>query len=599
MVQTLHFRIATLACLVAAAFTAQAQVFGPQAAPQAQQAPQTEPAPRAQPPDAPGGMQEPLDAELFYELLVGEMSARQGDPAMGYALMLEAARRSGDPQAYRRATQMALQTHSAQSALIAVRAWTRAEPASSDANRYLLRILVTLNRTADTAEPLRNILAAAPAHDRPSIMGALPQLYAHVSDKALAAQVVQQALQPELDDPALAPAAWVTVGRLRLAAGDQAQALQAARSAQAHGASDEGAALLALQLLKGGETQAEAIVKRYLAGKPLPEVRMTYARQLLEAQRLSDAQAQIDIAVREQPEAPDAWLIKASLLLLTNQLDKADEVLQHFIGLLATLPESRQRQNVQTQAYLMLAQIAEKDGNIPKARMWLSHIDDGSDMLGTQARYASLLARQGKLDEARALLHAVPATTPQEEQRKLQAEAQLLREAGDLQQAYAVLDKALTLDPQNNDLAYDLAMLAEKAGMAEKSELLLRSIIERAPDYHHALNALGYTLANRGEHLEEALDLIERALSIAPDDPYIIDSLGWVEFRMGQHDEALQTLRRAYSVQRDPEIAAHLGEVLWTQGQRGEALTVWREGLRADKDNETLQDTIRRLGAKP
>lgn len=590
MVQTLHLRIATLACLVAAAFSANAQVFGPKPPPASAQQATAAPS---------GATQEQLDAELFYELLAGELSAGQGNPTMGYELMLDAARRSGDPRAYRRATQIALQTHSAQSALIAIRAWTQAEPDSREANRYLLRILVSLNRTADSAEALRQLLAITPAQDKPAILSALPQLYARVSDKPLAASAVQQALQPELQTPALGAAAWVAVGRLRLAAGDAPGALQAAHNAQTQNAKDEGAALLALQLLKQGESDAEVIVKHYLAGKPEPEVRMAYARQLLEARRLSDAQTQVDIVVRQRPEAPDAWLAKAALLLLSNHLEEAESVLQHFIALLGDLPESEARENAQNQAYLMLSQIAEKAGNIPKARMWLSRVDDGADELSTQVRYASLLARQGKLDEARALIRAVPAASPKDEQLKLQAEAQLLRDAGQPKPAFDVLAKAQALDPQNNDLMYDLAMLAEKAGMEDKSEQLLRALVARAPDYHHALNALGYTLADKGEHLDEAKTLIERALQLAPNDPYIIDSLGWVEFRLGQADKALQTLRRAYAVQRDPEIAAHLGEVLWVQGQHEQALQIWHQGLRADKDNETLRKTMERLGAKP
>jgi tetratricopeptide (TPR) repeat protein len=540
-----------------------------------------------------------LNAELFYELLLSEMTTSQGDPGTGYALMLDAARRSGDTRLYRRATEIALESRSAEYALIAARAWQQAQPQSRDANRYMLRILVLLNRVADTAGPLRQELTQAPTRDKISSLHSLPQLYARVSDKALAARVVEQAVADDLTHPAVGPVAWTTVGRLRLAASDKPGALQAVQRAQALDATDDGAAMLALQLLEDGVTEAEPLLAGYLAGTPLPEVRMAYARLLLESQRLSEAQTQVEAVTRERPDAPEAWLIQASLHLQAQQLDAAQTSLQRFMQLLDALPASEQRQRALTQAYLMQAQIAEKRGDFPQAESWLARIDNASDLLGAQSRRASLLARQGKLDEALALIRAIPAKDQDDERLKLQAEAQLLRDAGQYQKAYEAQSRAAALAPQDNDLAYDRAMLAEKAGRTDEMESLLREIIARKPDYHHALNALGFSMADRGVRLQEAKALINKALEYAPEDPFITDSLGWVEFRLGNTQEALRLLETAFQKQPNAEVAAHLGEVLWTLGERERALAVWREGLRLDKDDTALQSTLKRLGARP
>ena len=107
----------------------------------------------------PQAITEALNAELFYEVLLSELSTSAGDPGTGYALMLDAARRSDDSALYRRAVEIALQARSGDSALAAVRTWKNAQPQSRDANRFLLQILVALNRTGDTAEPLRQELA--------------------------------------------------------------------------------------------------------------------------------------------------------------------------------------------------------------------------------------------------------------------------------------------------------------------------------------------------------------------------------------------------------------------------------------------------------
>lgn len=584
------FRPAALACLAAACvFPALAQTQGRTGAAATALAAQEEEEEASA----------ALNAELFYELLLSEITTSEGDPGTGYNLMLDAARRSGDPQLYRRATEIALQSRSGESALAAARAWKAALPQSRDANRYLLRILVALNRIDESAEPLRQELARAPARDKISGIRILPQLYARASDKALAARVVRQALKEDFNNPAVGPTAWTTVGRMDLAANDKARALEAAGNALAQDPGDDGAAMLALQLLESGVPEAEGLLPRYLRDKPAAEVRMAYARVLLESQRLGDAQTQLEAVTHEHPDSAQAWLLQAALQLQSGHLDQAEEALQQCTRLLDQAPATEQRQRAQTQVYLMQSQLAEKRGELAQAQAWLNRIDDAEDVLAVQSRRASLLVRQGRLDEARALIHALPAKGPDDERLKLQAEVQSLREAGKYQQAYELAGKVAATAPQDNDLVYDQAMLAEKAGRTADMERLLRSIITRQPDYHNALNALGFSLADRGVQLDEAKTLIVKALEFAPQDPFITDSLGWVEFRMGNRQQALDILERAYKARPDAEIAAHLGEVQWSLGQHERALATWREGLRINKDNDTLKSTLKRLGARP
>lgn len=540
-----------------------------------------------------------LDAELFYDILVGELSTSSGDPGSGYALILEAARRSGDGQLYRRATDIALQSRSGEYALAAARAWKEAQPQSREANRYVLQILIALNRIQETGDLLKQELAQSPAQDKLLTLQAIPQLYGRASDKAAAAAIVEKALEDQLQNPAAGPVAWSTIGRMRFAAGDRKGALEAARQAQAQEASLDSAALLALQLLEAGEAQAEPLVARYMAGKPQPQIRMAYAGVLLSLQRFSEAGTQLDALTREAPDMAEAWLLKASLALQSDRLPEADASLEQFERLLQSYPPADPRKAAMNQAYLLRAQIAEKRGDFAQAESWLAKVDNSTELLAAQARRASLLARQGKLQEAVAVIRRLPARNAQEEKLKLVAEAQLLRDAKQYKQAFDVQGKAVALAPDDHDLVYDQAMLAEKAGDLDGMERLLRQIIEKRPDYQHAYNALGYSFAERGIRLPEARQLIAKALEFAPKDPFITDSLGWVEFRMGNHAEAARLLGEAFQRQPDPEIAAHLGEVLWTMGEREKALDVWRTGLRLNKDNDTLQETLKRLKANP
>ena len=547
----------------------------------------------------PQAITEALNAELFYEVLLSELSTSAGDPGTGYALMLDAARRSDDSALYRRAVEIALQARSGDSALAAVRTWKNAQPQSRDANRFLLQILVALNRTGDTAEPLRQELAYTAAPNKAAALQAIPQLYARTSDKALAASVVEQALQDALNDPALSAIAWSTVGRMRLAANDPMGALAAAQTAQTLSPSADNLALLALELVAEGVSAAEPIVTRYFEGHTTPDMRLAYARSLMGQQRYAEAAVQLDILTKEKPDLPDPWLLQAPLQVQDNRLDAAQASLQRFTALAEQLPQEEARKAGLTQAYLLHAQIAEKRQRFDEAEAWLARIDNSDELFGAQVRRASLLARQGRLSHARALIQSLPATTPEDERMKLSAEVQLLRNAQQYQDAYELQGRLVALAPQDNDLLYDQAMLAEKAGHQEVMEQLLRKIIARQPDYHHAYNALGYVLADRGVQLEEARQLIEKALEYAPGDPYITDSLGWVQFRLGNLPRALELLQSAYKKRPDAEIAAHLGEVLWTLQQQDAARNIWREGLRQSPDNEVLQGTLRRLGVQP
>ena len=166
----------------------------------------------------------------------------------------------------------------------------------------------------------------------------------------------------------------------------------------------------------------------------------------------------------------------------------------------------------------------------------------------------------------------------------------------DFDARYSLLDRATDKTPDDVDLLYEQAMLAEKMGRFHDMERQLRKVMALKPDHHHAFNALGYSMAERNDRLPEAKALIVRALAMAPEDPFITDSLGWVEYRLGNFAEAARLLRLAYEKKPDVEIGAHLGEVLWNNNDKTGALKVLRESALLQGDNPVLKETIRRLG---
>lgn len=543
--------------------------------------------------------QSALTSQLFYEILLGELTVGSGESGDGYSLILDAAKRTNDSALYQRAVEIALQARSGPAALAAAQAWKQGLPDSKDARRFELQILIALNRLGETVQPLRAELAATPTVEHPLLLAAIARNYSRATDKKLAASVVEQALVEDLNNPTTAALAWTTVGRLRLAAGDTSGALDAAIKGQEADPSSDGPAVLALELIGPSQPLAEPIVKRYLSNpNALPEARMAYARALTEARRYDDASAQLLSLTTARPDLPEPWLLLGLLQVQSREDAAAETSLKRYIELAGGQNNADDRKRGTTQAYLLLSQLAERRKDFSAADGWLAKIDSKDNLFAQQTRRAGLLARQGKLPQARELIQGLPGRTPEEKQQKLLAEVQLLRDAKQYQAAYDLLAKASAAEPDNVDLIYDQAMVAEKLDQLDNMERLLRRLIVLKPDSQNAYNALGYSFADRGIRLEEARDLIRTAVKLAPDDPFIADSLGWVEFRLGNMAEATRVLEDAYKKRPDPEIAAHFGEVLWTSGNKERALAVWREAAVVDADNETLQETLKRLGVK-
>ena len=570
-----------------------------------------------------------LDAPLFYQLLIGEIELSAGRAGNAYQVLLDAARRQNDESLYQRAVEIALQARAGDQALAAAQAWRTAKPTALAPLRYITQILLALNKLDEVAEPLAAWLAAAPTMERPGLIAGLPRLLQRVPDPKRSLALIEKLVLPYLDNPGTRSASRVTLGRAHLAAGNLPQALGLARAAQADDAVAPGPTLLALEMLPATPA-AEQVVLNYL-GRPEaePAVRLAYVRMLTQSQRYADASRQLERLTTDRPQLPEPWLTLGALRLELKQPKEAEAALLRYVELAGAPPppaavaaanaagslaatgsattldtddddDDKPSLNAAggrdlTPAWLLLAQAAEQRGDLKAAEAWLAKVDNPQRLLDVQARRAGLLARQGKVKEARALIQAVPERTGDDARGKLMAEAHLLRDIKRWREAAEVLAAASARFTDDVDLLYEQAMVEEKLDHLPEMERLLRRVIALKPEHPHAHNALGYSLADRGLRLPEARDLIQRALELSPGDPFITDSLGWVEFRLGNRDEAVRLLRQAYSARPDTEIAAHLGEVLWAAGQRDEARKVWQEARGRDAGNEVLRETLARL----
>ncbi len=542
--------------------------------------------------------QSALDGMLFYQLLLGEMNVREGAPGMGFSMVLDAARKTRDPLLFQRAIDIALQTRSGEAALQAAQTWKRELPGAQEPNRYILQIQLALNRVPEAGQALATSLNELPVDEQIGAIISVPRVFARVNDKAQAAQVVEKALSPFLTRPALAATAWTTIGRMHREADQLPQAIDAALKGHAADKTSQGPLILALSLLNNATPSLKAMLNEAMQGPVSGEFRLGYARTLIGQRAYADALIQLQQLTQQHPELAQGWLMLGLMQQDMGQVLQAEQHLVRYLDLTKDNKEAEQEAG-RGEALLVLSQMAQQKGQMAQANEWLSQIPAGVDPIRLASRRAELLVQQGRTDEARLVLSQIKTATPEQSRRKALVLAQWLREHKQTAAAHEVVQQALTDHPDNPELLTELSLIAEKLKRFDEMEVILRSLMKSHPKDPHAYNALGYSLADRKIRLQEARELVTQAVQLTPEDPYIQDSLGWVEFRMGNHQEALRILQAAYKAKPDAEIAAHLGEVLWTLGKTQEAGTLWREGLLLKPDNQTLVETLQRLQFKP
>jgi len=524
-----------------------------------------------------------LTENLLYEYLLAEIAVQRGSVALSAQAYVDLAKRTRDPRIARRATEVALFARMNNAAIEAATIWHETDPGSTRALEALAGMLVSVGRYDEALPRLKELLSGS-ASDPANRFTLLPRMLANAQDKQAALKLTQNLAA---DYPKV-PEANFAVARMAANAGEDRIALDEVRKARRLRPDSEPAVLLEAQILqKTSPEQASAVLAAYLQKyPPAREARLAYARSLVAQKRFTEARTEFE---KLMTGLPDSTEMAFAVALLSLQLKDYDSAEKYLKGLLNT--PYRDKDGVR----LYLGQVAEERKNLPEALKWYGEVGEGEQYVQAQIRYAQVLARQGKLDQARAGLQQAAAKNSQQRIQLILAEAQLLRDANQPKAAFDLVGQALDRVPNNPDLLYDYAMLAEKIERVDVLESSLRKLIEIRPEHAHAYNALGYSLADRNQRLPEAQELIEKALKLAPDDSFIIDSMGWVLYRRGQLKDSLAYLRRAYAGRPDPEIAAHLGEVLWALGERSEAERVWGDATKESPDNETLTNTIKRL----
>lgn len=524
-----------------------------------------------------------LTPQIIYQALLAEIAGQRGNFSLSMSAYLDLARSTRDPRIVRRAVEIALHGRDLDAALQAARLWVEIDPESAQARQMLAGLLVSANRLDELPPHVAKLLAQEGDSIGDGLMR-LNRIFARHPDKKAVMLLVEQLTVPYVG---LAEAHFARAQAAQNA-GAWSRGVEAIDKALALRPDWDPAIMLKAQLQRpeSAELSLETL-RGYLATHPRArEVRLQYARGLVGERKYQAARAEFQ---RLLGDFPDNVEVIYAVAILSMQLQEYGVAEESFRKLL-----DRDFAEANT-VRLYLGQIAEERKRFDEALNWYAQVAPGEQHMAAQIRIAQVLGKQGKLDEARRHLGQVPASSSEERIRLLLAEAQLLRDSGKPREAFELLERSLASQPEQIELLYETALLAEKIGRVDVLEANLRKVILLKPDHAHAYNALGYSFAERNERLQEAQELIAKALQLAPDDPFIIDSLGWVLFRTGDGTGALTQLQRAFAIRPDPEIAAHLGEVLWTLGRRDEARKVWRDAAKTHPGNEALAEVIKRI----
>ncbi|MBS0515842.1 MAG: tetratricopeptide repeat protein [Proteobacteria bacterium] len=551
---------------------------------------------------------DPRQRDLIANLFAGELALVDSDTANAARHYVDAAQASEDPAIAEQATHIAIagrQWEAAHSALLRWQALHGDEVGVRQA-----RAMLALHAGADDAA---FVDLAWLAH-RPGSSGwrAVSQALLGAENKTAAALIFERLLRGDAATPGNALQAvdlgndaqlWIAVGQLamRLDRSDIAKTLAQRAIDRFHtpetyawaaqvkiGAGDrDGARKLFAEALRKAKPASGASARDDNA-----RLRVAYAALLGD---LGDY-AQASAVLAQGPQNDRTYAARAAYLAhCDTKANKAPiETLYRQV-----LVESQPRPPMRL---LLLGQLSELADRNADALKWYADIDDGADeWFDAQQRTAVLLHDSGRVAAAMSLLHELEARVADEAKSLGEVfllEAELRGGKGKSPaDAIAVYDRGLQALPDDTRLLYARALACESADRVDEAIRDLRRVLELKPDNADAMNALGYTLADRTDKKTEALSLIEKALVLKPGEPAIIDSMGWVQYRLGNLDAAVEQLRSAYAKQRDPEIAAHLGEVLWVSGRKDEARQVWEEGRKQDAGNKVLLETIKRLAS--
>ena len=523
-----------------------------------------------------------LTEDMLYKLLVAEIAGQRGHLDISVKNYLDLARSTRDPEIASRATRIAVYARDDEAAYSAAEIWLELDPDNIDAHQVMAVMAVRKSDLESAMVHFRYIMNnSAEVIDQK--LWVIANLLSKEQDQQVAIQVMDKLMEGHQDDPDALYAYAHVMSRL-----DQDdKSLEILEKVLGIVPDNTNANISYVSLLQKQGRTSEALewLQQSLdKHEDNFNLRLFYARLLTDEKRFDDARRQFEILATEAPNNTDVLYALGLLYLQANRMDES----RIYFERLSKLGERPDEVNY------YLGRIAEEQTDYETAMSWYQNVQEGNNYFDAQIRIALLLAKTDGIDDARQHLQAIKVENQDQKIVLIQAEGELLTDEKRYAEALAVYSDALKNNP-DPDLLYSRAMLAEKMDRLDILEQDLKKILEQDPNHAQALNALGYTLADRTDRYEEAYTFIKKALDLKPDDFYILDSMGWVLYRLGRLDESIKYLNKALTERQDPEIAAHLGEVLWVKGDKAAARDIWEAALQQTPEDTRLLDVIKRF----
>jgi len=529
-----------------------------------------------------------ISPQMLYQLMVAEIAFQRGQIDVAVANYLDAAKVSKDPKVSERATQLAIYAQDMGAALTAASLWVELDEENPETHRTYAAVLLKIGRAADSVTEYERMIQLMPAEDAPKAYSMIVSQLSREQNHALALSVMEKLVENRKDDPD----AMFAYAHLAMRHAKFDTALATLDEVLAREPSWSKAIILRARILamQGGREEAleylAGVLKTDAMAKNV-EVGITYARMLTEARQLDEALKQFIRLTGIAPKNEELHYFSGVLALQLRKTDIAREHLEKVVKL------DRERA---FEANYYLGQVAELEQDYKEAIIRYASVRRGELYFNAQIRVVALLAEQQQFQQARDHLKSIRPVNDQQQIQLYLLEGDVLREAKRYDDAKQFYSNILDDYPEETSIRYARALIAEKLGELELLESDLRTILKSEPENAQVLNALGYTLADRTERYDEALQYIQKALELQPNDAAVIDSMGWVKYRLGDYEAAVAHLRKANELAKDPEIAAHLGEVLWVMGKKNDALKVWEDSLKENPGHETLLKTMKRFG---
>ena len=522
------------------------------------------------------------DNPLLYNTLIAEIAGHRGDLKQSVVHYQKVIDSTNDVDIIKRAARIMVFSKDYPAANRAVNRWLQLAPMDIEARQVATTTSLYQGDIDSAVMHLEWLLGQA--KDQHQGFKLIAALLERVPDKqtAVAAMEEMSSRYPEIIE------GHIYLARLAHASEQYELAVSAATEAKKldDNNADAHISLARAQIELGNTEQALQSLDHLLKQEAdNDELRLTYARMLMTVNRYESALAQFKVLLDRSPDNADLVYSTALLYLQVNSYTAAETSLKKLLQL------GKHEQ----EAWYYLGRVAEKRKQYEQANDWYGRVDHASLYIDAQMAAARVQGKSGQVSEAKERYRLLREGNPVHATTIILSESEMLREIDDDRGAYDLLNEAVEQYPDDLDIRYSRALTAERVDRIDILEGDLRMVLEKEPNHAHALNALGYTLADRTTRYDEAFTYVSKAYELEPNDPAIIDSMGWVHYRLGNYDQAIEYLTKAHEILRDGEIAAHLGEVLWVSGNREAAKALWKEALRAYPDSKILLRSIKRF----